>query len=171
MAKENNDSMNYLTVRVNAALRTEFDNFCNALRLTASQVIKLFILYYIRTNDASFCFAVDTEPSDKTGKTEVISVWLGVDHRKQFSDMAKPNMSALVRGYMRYCIKHGIPNVVLSYQGVVDSNREVLQEQISVIESIERPLSNGAVDDTTAKQFAETLRGVRHQLNDVMDNI
>ena len=171
MIKENNDSMNYLTVRVNTALRTEFDRFCDAQSLTASQVIKLFILYYIRTNDSSVCFMVDAEPSDKTGKTETIAIWLGVEHRKQFADMAVPNMSTLVRGYMRHCIKHGIPQQVLSYQNVSTANREILQEQIDKIQDIKTPLSEGAVDSATAKQFAEQLGTVCDRLEDVMDNI
>lgn len=164
--------MNYLTVRVDTDLRTEFDKFCNARSLTSSQVIKLFILYYIRTKDSSVCFVMDTgSPDNKSGKTDVISIWLSVEHRKQFADTAVPNMSALVRGYMRHCVKYGIPNQILSYQNTSAVNRDILQEQIAVIFDIEQPLSEGAVDEVTAKQFADRLSTVRNRLGDVMDNI
>lgn len=163
--------MSYLTIRVDSGLRTAFAKFCDMHSLTASQVVKLFVLYYIRTQDASFCFKVDANLTDVSDKTETMAIWLGSNHRQAFTDKAVPNMSALIRGYMRYCVVHGIPSEILSYQDARTANREMIQQQVDKLQTIELPLSAGGVDDGTAKQFASELAVVRAKLGDVMDTI
>lgn len=168
---KNSDMNNYLAVRVGGELRTEFAKFCKAQDMTPSQVIKMFVHYYIRTKDAQVCFRTDDVLSDNSGKSENLSIWLSAEDRKAFADVAVPNMSTLVRGYMRYCIANGIPAEILSFDSVQSTNREILQMQIDKIKSIETPLSEGSVDAATAKRFADDLNDVCDQINLVIDAI
>ena len=170
MAK-NGDMNNYLTVRVSVELRTEFVRFCKSQALSPSQAIALFVQYYIRTKDATCCFINDDAQSVASDKSENLAVWLGADDKARFAELAKPNMSILVRGYMRYCIVNGIPEKVLSSDGLCSENRMILQEQVNELQRIREPLLDGAVDDSTARQLANDLSIVCDRLGSVIDTI
>lgn len=171
MANVNRDGMSYLTVRVSFDLRERFAAFCDTLGMTPSQVIGLFVQYYIQTNDSSVCFVSDSTQLCTAEKTKIVAIWLSEQQRKQFVSIAQPNMSVLIRGYMQNCIIHGIPHKIICYLNGNAALREILQQQIVVLRSIAQQISDDSIDDVTAKEISEKLILVCSNLEDVVDNI
>lgn len=170
MAK-NSDANNYLTVRVSIELRTEFVRFCKSNGLSPSQAIAMFVQYYIRTKDPTCCFVSDDVQTVDADKSENLAIWLGSNEKAQFSELAKPNMSILVRGYMRHCVAHGIPQKILSFEAICSETRGVLYTQVDRLQDVQKFLAGGNIDDTTAATLANELSGVCDQIGSVIDKI
>lgn len=107
--KLNGANNDVLTVKVNAALREDFRDFCKERGVSISAAVNMFVHSLMRTNDFSFNKTVpDAKYLPASGA--IMGIYLPVEVRAAFVRYCAERgakMSTIVRSFMVTCVQTG----------------------------------------------------------------